>query len=366
MLEIDPFLSAQGLSLRGPSEGRGDQRSQPSARIVSGGEATGGVTWTVPLEVTVRLGAAAEVPASGGPSPAGGLVPGPDEEQELREALEELERARQRVYYDAEADGEARETYYADIDPSVTPKTMFRHLSKLVRATHTEHPRYRPRRYVYPWVDLHPDHKLRSIYSGVAYEPETFIREDFRISQERALRLQEWMAMESTRDTERLQKEIRLLEARLPYNCEHVVPQSWFEGREPMRGDLHHLFACESGCNSFRGNRAYFDFADFEEALRDECGKLMENKFEPSAGKGAAARATLYFLLRYPGEISGDEIGLTEERLPLMLEWHAAFPVTEYERHRNWAIFEEQGNRNPLIDHPEWAAKIDFTRGFDC
>ena len=23
-------------------------------------------------------------------------------------------------------------------------------------------------------------------------------------------------------------------------------------------------------------------------------------------------------------------------------------------------VFERQGNRNPLIDHPEWAARIDF------
>ena len=51
-----------------------------------------------------------------------------------------------------------------------------------------------------------------------------------------------------------------LLEASAPYNCEHVVPQSWFSKKEPMRGDLHHLFACESRCNSFRGNHAYFDF----------------------------------------------------------------------------------------------------------
>jgi endonuclease I len=39
---------------------------------------------------------------------------------------------------------------------------------------------------------------------------------------------------------------------------------------------------------------------------------------------------------------------------------HDAEPVSEYERHRNAAIFERQGNRNPLIDHPEWAARIDF------
>ena len=45
----------------------------------------------------------------------------------------------------------------------------------------------------------------------------------------------------------------------------------------------------------------------------------------------------------------------------MSLQWHEAEPVTEYERHRNAAIFERQGNRNPLIDHPEWASRIDFS-----
>jgi endonuclease I len=49
------------------------------------------------------------------------------------------------------------------------------------------------------------------------------------------------------------------------------VPQSWYAKAEPMRGDLHHLFACEPRCNSFRSNIPYFDFADFSnpEVIRD-------------------------------------------------------------------------------------------------
>ena len=46
-----------------------------------------------------------------------------------------------------------------------------------------------------------------------------------------------------------------------------------------------------------------------------------------------------------------------------LLDWHEADPVTEYERHRNAAIFEKQGNRNPLIDFPEWAPNVDFRLG---
>ncbi|WP_215452116.1 endonuclease [Streptomyces sp. ATCC 21386] len=36
---------------------------------------------------------------------------------------------------------------------------------------------------------------------------------------------------------------------------------------------------------------------------------------------------------------------------------HAGEPVSEYERHRNAAVAELQGNHHPLIDRPEWAQK---------
>jgi endonuclease I len=282
----------------------------------------------------------------------------------MEEALAELDAAREREYYDAQADLEARNAYYAGLELSDDAAEAFAQVSKLLKDTHIERPRYSPRRHVYPWVDLQPDLKLRSIYSDLVFDPEEFIREDFGISRERALRVQELILTESTRKIEDLEAEIDLLEAQLPYNCEHVVPQSWFRKREPMRGDLHHLFACESRCNSFRGNRAYFDFPDFEEAMRDDCGKLMENRFEPEAGKGAIARAALYFLLRYPGEIDDDQGEFDLDRLPLLVDWHKGHPVTEYEKHRNLAIFEKQGNRNPLIDFPEWIDVLDFRLGF--
>ena len=84
----------------------------------------------------------------------------------------------------------------------------------------------------------------------------------------------------------KFEAEFDALEAALPYNCEHVVPQSWFGKHEPMRGDLHHLFTCESGCNSFRGNFPYIDFPDAEEALREACGHREADGFEPAAGQG--------------------------------------------------------------------------------
>jgi endonuclease I/V8-like Glu-specific endopeptidase len=325
----------------------------------------GAVTWTIPLSVTVSLGdkLGPAVPPEPQAPPLSSTTP-VVEDTELQDALAELAAARTRTYYDADADQAAAEEYYRGIRTNVVARTLFSRLGDLVAATHERTFSYKPSLHVYPWVDLYPDRKLRSIYSGKGFDPEELIREDFRIDRQRMQGLRGLMLREAGISQERLEMELDLLEASLPYNCEHVVPQSWFNKKEPMRGDLHHLFTCESGCNSFRSNIPYYDFPDFEEAVRDACGKrLDDDKFEPSRGKGAVARATLYFLLRYPGQVGDENRELQKDRLHMLIEWHEQFPPDEYERHRNMAIFEKQGNRNPLIDHPEWGGKIDFEQG---
>jgi len=356
-----------------PSPG-GDAR-EPGLAVGQVTLAEGGTTLTVPLRVNIQvdlagLGASARegeresalmrlgLEATARPVKKATSLQG-QMERELQEALTELKRARRQPYFDEEAARMARERYYADLGEAPD----FATLSELVSSTHRTLLRYAPMRHVYPVVDLRPNGMLRSIYSGKEYDPEDFIREDARVDKARADRFREVVLAERELGAEALARELELMEAALPFNCEHVVPQSWFGKREPMRGDLHHLFACESGCNSFRGNTPYFDFPDFEEALRQECGKRLGNKFEPGSGKGAVARATLYFLLRYPGEINRLSTEYEERRIALLLRWHAEEPPDVYEHHRNEAIHERQGNRNPLIDHPEWAGLVDFSQG---
>lgn len=338
----------------------------------------GTVSFTIPLRFTVELGVPESLPSAAvmppdkpaGTGPVadnGGSVP-PDHgtpagavSSELSRALEELETARSRPYYEAQLDARARETYYQGLDIQAAPASLYQALHDLLRRTHKNPLRYQPALHVYPWVDIRPGSPLsiRSIYSDKGFDPRELIEADFRVDAERE-RLGEILQRESVASHENTQA---LLEASLPYNCEHVVPQSWFAKREPMRGDLHHLFACESRCNSFRSNTPYFDFPDFQEAVRSECGKSEAEGFEPFAGKGAVARATLYFLLRYPGEIDDSAKEYSGSDLSTLLEWHRRYPVDEYERHRNAAIYEKQGNRNPLIDHPAWAERIDFAAG---
>lgn len=133
-------------------------------------------------------------------------------------------------------------------------------LGDLVESTHTVKPAYKPARELYPWVDLQPDGKLRSLYTAQEFEPEDLIRADFEVLQARVAQLMRATILGED-DQATIEAEAEA-EAQLPFNCEHVVPQSWFAKAEPMRGDLHHLFVCESGCNSFRGNTAYAEFPD--------------------------------------------------------------------------------------------------------
>ncbi|MGW1603824.1 endonuclease [Streptomyces eurythermus] len=336
---------------------------------------------TVPLRVTVgvdvpapeqrgpdrtagpRVSAAAgdgAVPARAGTA-AGSSVVADAVAQDLDAALLNLRLGEARAYYVRDDDRAARDAYYAHVDADSYGEPLRQALTALLEETHGPRPSYKPARMLYPWVDLHPDRLLRSVYSGKTFTAEEFIRADAAAEASRLRGMQEFLLRESAASADELAAELDDLEASLPFNCEHVVPQSWFAKREPMRGDLHHLFACEPACNSFRGNYPYMDFPGFEEAVRDDCGMREKRGFEPEHSKGAVARATLYFLLRYPGLVGDRAVEFPEERLPILLEWHENEPVTEYELHRNAAIAEIQGNRNPLIDHPEWARSIDFS-----
>ncbi len=76
-----------------------------------------------------------------------------------------------------------------------------------------------------------------------------------------------------------------------------------------------------------------------------------------------------YMAVRYEGTDSYPDLELNDQvnngsapyhgKLSVLLEWHEADPVDDFERHRNEVIYSQfQHNRNPFIDHPEWVAEI--------
>ncbi len=265
-------------------------------------------------------------------------------------------------YYNEVQDKQDLQNYYAGIS---TGPSLFDDLTKLLSDTHTKQLDYAPSRHLYPLVDLHPDNLIRSIYSGKEYTAQELILLDEQVDLQRQNEMARLTQQETQMTKESFEMALNDLEAAMPYNCEHVVPQSWFGKQSPMRGDLHHLFACETVCNSFRGNLPYHDFEDYEpvpivnfEAERKLCGKSENNTFEPENNKGIVARAVLYFMVRYPGKLSG-RYG-TKKDIDLLLNWHKSQPVTLFEKHRNQCIYKVQGNRNPFVDKGEWVGEVEW------
>ncbi len=265
--------------------------------------------------------------------------------------------ATQRPYYDAESDKSAQARYYQDFELAPEGQEAFKQLHLLSSQKHTQHLKYDPNKYLYPWVDIRPNQQLASIYSPDSVTEISSAKQaaiDLKVAELGGL---------AAFSPETIANQIGIIVGQSRLNCEHVVPQSWYSSAEPMRGDLHHLFACESRCNSFRGSRPLRDSkptnADADQVTK--CGIRTDNDkgFSPMAGRGAVARATLYFLVRYPKKAKS----YTEADIKDLIRWHEKEPPSLYEKHRNAAIEELQGNRNPFIDRPEWARKVDFSAG---
>ncbi|MGE4131174.1 MAG: endonuclease I family protein [Bdellovibrionales bacterium] len=139
-------------------------------------------------------------------------------------------------------------------------------------------------------------------------------------------------------------------------NTEHTWPQSKFSSRFPrdlQKADLHILYPVMPSANSSRSN---LPLGNVVTPVNRPCplarrgyGKDGGRKtlFEvPDAHKGNAARAILYFSIRYQLPVPADE----ESSLRA---WHRLDPVDDFEKSRHEIIFADQKERNPFIDYPE-------------
>lgn len=198
----------------------------------------------------------------------------------------------------------------------------------------------------------------------------------------------------------------------LTYNREHTWPNSLgFGTATGDKGlpyspytDTHMLYLSDATWNADRGNKPYADCT-----LASGCGERIteaNNGFGGGSGvypgnsnwvkgpdgnsgsfqvwghrKGDVARAVLYMAIRYEGGVdqngqSEPDLEVTDDRskivitsaspaymglMSTLLAWHQADPPDAGERERNEVIYSFQGNRNPFIDHPEWATSGLFT-----
>ena len=158
------------------------------------------------------------------------------------------------------------------------------------------------------------------------------------------------------------------------YNREHSWPQSWFNEQTTPRTDLHHIFPTDGYVNGRRSNYAYGEVGSASWISRNG-SKLGACKtpgfsgtaFEPiDEYKGDLARALMYMSVRYyteDGSWGSSDMTTKSEIKPwaiqLLLRWNEQDPVSQKEIDRNNAIYNDyQHNRNPFVDHPEYARMI--------
>ncbi len=169
------------------------------------------------------------------------------------------------------------------------------------------------------------------------------------------------------------------------YSREHTWCQSWMPSAHasgftslPEYSDQHHLFPVnQNKANGIRSNHPEGNVVTPSYTYlscklgADANGHTV---FEPRAShKGDAARALLYMAICYNG-VSGfdwtfnnlnrvliDSLGEPGgQDVNVLLQWHNQDPPDQWEKDRNEYVFSIQGNRNPFIDHPEYANVIDF------
>ncbi|MBG6109674.1 endonuclease I [Flavobacterium sp. CG_9.10] len=166
------------------------------------------------------------------------------------------------------------------------------------------------------------------------------------------------------------------------YNREHIIPQSVFNQQSPMVSDAHFITPTDGKVNGIRSNYPHSVVAIATETTRNG-SKLGASTtagytgpvFEPiDEFKGDIARMYFYFATRYENTIAGYSYAMfngstnkafTTAFLNQLLAWHNQDPVSAREIARNNAIYARQNNRNPYIDHPEYAISVWTTEPLD-
>ncbi len=186
------------------------------------------------------------------------------------------------------------------------------------------------------------------------------------------------------------------------YNREHTWPSSYGfpddDGSNYPFTDCHSLRLCDDGYNTARSNRpnricdavcsespTFFNdgrgggSGTYPGNSNWSRGSFENGTWEVWGGRrGDVARSIFYMDIRYEGGNHGGT-GAPEPNLivtnngslitssssnqsvaymgilSVLLQWHLEDPVDDDERARNDIVYGFQGNRNPFVDHPEWA-----------
>ena len=161
-------------------------------------------------------------------------------------------------------------------------------------------------------------------------------------------------------------------------NCEHIWPQSKYDGTYPMKSDLHHLRPSKENVNSSRSNKPFGENPDSQtdtwfwmsqsqssipSSNIDEFSESETTYFEPREDrKGDIARSVFYFYTMY-SEVS--ESNFFEIQKEILKIWHEQDPADEEETARTWSIAGYQQNKpNPFVLDESLIWRAYFYEGF--
>lgn len=164
------------------------------------------------------------------------------------------------------------------------------------------------------------------------------------------------------------------------YNREHSIPKSWWGGGTTNQGaDPFIVVPTDGYVNNQRSSYGFGEVSSATYTSESGCkkgtgtygGTKTATVFEPfDSVKGDYARIVFYARVRWKDVkmTTGDgskyftgsnstNYGLTTEAIALFTKWSNLDPVDDWEMSVNDKIHASStyGNRNPFIDHPEWA-----------
>lgn len=145
-------------------------------------------------------------------------------------------------------------------------------------------------------------------------------------------------------------------------DCEHLWPQSMYEGSSPMKSDIHHLRPSKTNVNSSRSNKPYNESDDnqtqtwywLEYQLNNPPNQNIDKYSESASGifepreeiKGDISRAIFYFYTMYSNVADDTFFELQKD---ILYEWHQTDPINQSEINRTWYIADYQDYPNPFI-----------------
>lgn len=143
------------------------------------------------------------------------------------------------------------------------------------------------------------------------------------------------------------------------WNREHVWPNT--HGGSSVEDDIHMPRPTIQSENGSRGHSFYIEGM---KDSQDGWDPAMES-FGKEDYRGDCARIIFYCMVATKNLVlvddgsrsymtNNNEMGIISD----MLSWNIRYPIKDREERRNSGAEYLQGNRNPFIDHPEFACKI--------